>query len=164
MKKTALTRKTPLRQKSPLRAANPKAKKPRKAIPKAKPSVTKAQRLQRELISTRSEGRCEAEVESVIAGVWYRCPSKATVPAHIYQRPRCGKARDLPEVVIHTCASHNVDHLTRNTKGVRAPLRFAQEAWDTILSLTKLGKNQEDRLRIHIGSIGPRPERGFDLY
>ncbi len=163
MKRSPLVRKTPLRSK-------PAEEKPRSPIRKSKPGVAAAQYAQRRALAIRSGSRCEAELAGLhpygksAGSVWTVCGKRAVCAAHIYQRARCGKARDMLEVVIHTCEAHNVDHLTRNTKGVRAPLAYAQGAWEAILTHSKLGTDAEDRLRIHIASAGERPEKGQGIY
>lgn len=170
-RKSGLRRKTPLARKKP-KAPSPSTK-TRKPMRKAKPGVAAAQYAQRRAVAIRSGGRCEAEIDRYASAGplphyteprWVSCSKRATVAAHIYQRPRCGKARDRLEVVIHTCVEHNVDHLTDNTKGVRAPLRYAIAAWEKILEMSTLGVDDADRLRIHVGSIGERPARGVGLY
>jgi len=158
-----LKRKTPLRKKNLVDVVAKALDKPQKPMRKAKPGVAAAQNMQRRLLAMRSAGRCEAEWFD--GCVWRPCVGrKGVVAAHIYQRAQCGKARDLLEVVIKTCVEHNADHLHDGRNKVRAPLRYAQAAWDAILAHSKLGVDAEDKLRSHIGSVGPRPERGEGIY
>ena len=161
MKRTELKRKTPLRSKPTSKPA-----KPRKPIRKAKPTVARAQLAQRKALKLRSEGRCEMERPlKVLKTIWFRCRYSAVDAAHIYGRPKCGRARDLPEVVVHACREchDRFDGRLEDGSLRRAPLRYAQAAWDSILQHSKLGTGPE-RLRIHIGSVGERPARGVGIY
>lgn len=142
------------------RTALPKNSKPMR---KKKPSVAAAQCLQRRALAARSGGTCEMEVATPRG--WLRCCNRATDPAHIYTRPKCGTARDLLEAVIHACRPcHDASKGRLATETTRIPLRYAQGAWETILAHSRLGVDAEDRLRIHIGSVGPRPEKGYSPY
>lgn len=132
-------------------------RKQRKPMRKAKPSVAAAQYAQRRALTLRSGSRCEAEYETVIAGDWTRCIKRATVAAHIFPRGKCGAARDLIEAVINTCAAHNIDHFDGRVKGIRAPLRFAQAAYDKIIAVAK---DKESARAV----LGPRPEPGTAPY
>lgn len=148
-----------MKRKAPLDA------KPRAPIRKKKPSVAAAQCLQRRALAARSGGRCEMERPNLISGGWVRCGLRAVDPAHIYTRPKCGAARDLLDAVIHSCRPcHERSKGLLATATTRIPLAFAQRAWDAILGHSRLGVDDEDRLRIHIGSVGPRPEKGIPPY
>jgi hypothetical protein len=136
----------------------------RTPIRKKKPSVAAAQCLQRRALVIRSASRCEMEYR-VEGGKWVRCRNAATDPAHVYTRPKCGAARDLLDAVIHACRPcHDRSKGRLATESTRVPLRCAQRAWDVILAHSRLGTDAEDRLRIHIGSVGPRPEKGTPPY
>lgn len=154
-------KRTPLKRKTPLNSVNPVN--PRTPIRKKKPSVAASQYLQRRQLVARSGSRCEFEVLS--HGRWIRCTRRAEDPCHVYTRPKCGKARDLLEAVIHGCRlCHDASKGLLAAGGVRVPLRYAQGAWEWILAYSRLGVDAEDRLRIHLGSVGPRPEKGIAPY
>lgn len=158
MKRTDLKRTTPLTPK-PRKLGTMK---PRAPIRTKRPAVAAAQYLQRRALSMRSGGRCEMETFAP-AGAWDRCTNRATDPAHVYTRPKCGAARDLLAAVIHACRPcHEASGGHLATATTRIPLRYAQGAWGAILAYSRLGTDAEDRLRIHIGSVGPRPEKGND--
>lgn len=169
MKRTALSRKTPLRRKAPLRSAKPKAgtKTATKPLRKKRPTVAQAQTEQRRIVTERSRGRCEMEVAGrfLFMRTWDRCKTQAQDLAHVFTRPKNGKARDLPDAVIHACrACHEASEGKLGVNGVRVPLERAQAAWWLILHHSKLGTSAEDRLRIHIGSVGELPEKGVPPY
>ena len=156
MKRSPIQRKTPLRSK-------PTEEKPRAPIRKAKPGVTAAQYAQRTALTIRSGSRCEMERPNL--GSWLACGRRAEDSAHVYTRPKCGKARDHVDAVIHACrACHDASEGKLGTSIARIPLRRAQAAWEVILSHSKLGTGEEDRLRIHIASVGEKPEKGVGAY
>ena len=102
---------------------------------------------------------------------WIRCTNTGKDPAHVYTRPKCGSARDLVDAVVHACrACHEASGGKIVSNTVRIPLRRAQAAWDAILTHSRLGSGPTeaerlaDRERIHIGSVGPRPEKGIPPY
>lgn len=159
----ALKRKTPLKQKTALRRTT--------KIKKAKPGVTAAQMHQRRVLAVRSGSRCEFERLCELHGpeemppgagngfVWIRCNTHPGMVCHIYGRPHCGKARDLPEVALYGChACHRIFD-NHSKSGVRAPLKYAQKAWDCVVGLSK--KNAEGN---PIHNLGPRPEAGEGVY
>lgn len=93
---------------------------------------------------------------------WKRCGKRPMDTAHVYTRPKCGQARDHVDAVIHACrVCHEASKGKLGTDTVRIPLRRAQAAWNVILRHSKLGTDADDRLRIHIGSVGPYPEHPF---
>jgi hypothetical protein len=141
-------KRTPLARKAPIR--------------KAKPGVAAAQYAQRRALAARSGGRCEMEHW---AGAWVPCFRRASDAAHIYTRPKNGAARDLVDAVIHACrACHSASEGKLGSLTVRVPLRRAQAAWRLILAHSTLGVDADDRLRIHIGSLGDYPEKGQGIY
>ena len=106
------------------------------------PERAAAEGVRSRVLIDRSGRRCEAWVR-VISGIdvnrepvmaWERCRAAGTDAAHVFRRWKCGKARDLPEVVIYACRQcHNV--LDAHVPGmVRIPLELAQEAWDAIMA------------------------------
>lgn len=115
-----------------------------------KPATSQAK--QRKAVKARSGKYCEAEVR-LASGTWIRCMTISRVASHIYPRRLCAGARDLPEVVIHTCLRHNDDHLHDGRNGVRAPLSLTQLAYDTIAQRSK-----------EVRSLGPRPQIGSGCY
>jgi hypothetical protein len=123
---------------------------------KPKPGVLTAQKKQREAVKIASKGQCEVEVSPGECG-WARCPMKGTQAAHIYPRAKCGKARDLPEVVVWTCNLHNCDHFDGRKLGIRVPIGAAQLAWQTIYDMAK-DKPSSRAL------LGPKPEVGIAPY
>lgn len=156
MKRSALTRKAPIARKPPGATRAPMRKK--------KPSVAAAQCIQRRALTIRSGSRCEMEIRSPDRR-WVRCANRAVDPAHIYTRPKCGAARDLLDAVIHACRGcHEASEGRLATGSTRVPLRYAQGAWEAILAHSRLGIDAEDRLRIHLGSVGLRPARGTPPY
>jgi hypothetical protein len=88
LKRSPLKRRTCLKRLTPLR--------------KAKPSVKGAQAKQRRAVKERSGGRCEFRQQWFL-GCDARCPAEGQEMAHIFPRRECGKARDLPEVVLWAC-------------------------------------------------------------
>jgi len=129
-----------------------------------KPKVKTAQAKQRAALALRSGGRCEMETR-LMPGIWARCGRWATDPAHVYTRPKCGRARDSVDVVIHACRRcHDLSKGKLYANNRRVPLLFAQRAWNRILDASRLGADFEDRLRIHIGSVGPYPTKGDPPY
>lgn len=130
----------------PYRQKQSKAQNPGNAREK-KAGVAHVQYQQRRYIYTRSAGQCEFEIEGV------RCRGRGVNVAHIYGRPKCGKARDAREVVVHACKTCHDRWDGRSHKGpaVDVPVRFKRAAWDAILAASKLP------LEVHIGAVGERP-------
>lgn len=170
MKRTELERKTPLKRKTPIARKKPsvrtEAVKVRTPIRKKKPSVAAAQYAQRRQLNIRSGGRCEMEIRIPGGVLWIRCFNGAQDSAHVYKRPKCGKARDLVDTVVHSCRRcHAATEGGLGTSFIRIPYARAVAAWGAILAHSKLGTdNEADRIRIHIGSVGLRPEKGFPPY
>lgn len=101
-----------------------------------KASVRNAQAKQRLAVKKRSGGICEfGYVANIIERTdsgeerfkekgWIGCSGSATDIAHIVPRRECGKARDLPEVVVHACRVHHILYdspLTQRSNRPRVP-------------------------------------------
>lgn len=167
-RKVGLHRKTPLARKKPvdlmavLVKAIDRSNSKRSTMRPKKPAVASAQAKQRRELRERSGGLCEMEVPSrfpELAIPWVRCGLKAVDPAHVYTRPKCGSARDHVDAVIHACRGcHDASKGKLGTEFTRVPLKRAQAAWDVIRAHSKLGDD------VHVGSVGPRPEKGHGFY
>src|SRR5581483_4329345 len=101
-RKSGISRKTALPRKSTGKSGEVRTKSGpvRTPMRRQKPKVKTAQAKQRAALALRSGGRCEMETR-LMPGIWARCGRWATDPAHVYTRPKCGRARDSVDVVIH---------------------------------------------------------------
>ena len=157
-----LQRKKPLKQKTALKRTT--------KLRKVKSGVTAAQILQRSVLVARSASLCEFEKKlTMITSCWVRCGKypRPGMVCHIYNRPKCGKARDLFEVAVFGCAECHIrfgDSLrVEKDNDTRPPLRYAQIAWDCIINTSKLGTDEDGNL-IAAKDLGPRPEAGEGIY
>jgi hypothetical protein len=129
--KRARLKRSPLKRRARLKRST--------SLRKAKPSVKGAQAKQRRAVKERAGLFCEFREglgPLAVASPAMRCLARGVDCAHIFPRRLCGKARDLPEVVVLACREHHRRYDAGDLM-VRVPAHLASTARTVILMLAK---------------------------